>query len=133
MPDPLPSLPDWIMLNPPIKLGMTPPSQIKLNVCTSPNWFFLFFSNRYKNCLGEKSIPPTPNASQCQWLMSRTPSFTLYSMLWCVSFSQMLSRQNLVARWRFFQSKLSRWHTRWRHYFSQKKDGSHHVSHRELT
>ncbi len=53
--------------------------------------FFSSFSNRYQNRLGEKLIPPTPNASQCmislyfvEKLKSRTPSFTLHSILWGV-------------------------------------------------
>ncbi len=66
---------------------------------------FVCFSNRYQNWLGEKSIPPTPNVSQCMvslYFAEKLKSqlyFTFNVMVYIVE-STALSSQNIVARWR---------------------------------
>ncbi len=47
-----------------------------------------FSSNRYQNCkLGEKSIPPTTNASQCQWYVCTSKIDILSTQLYRIQFS----------------------------------------------
>ncbi len=131
MPDP-PSPPNWIMPDHLIQIRYNiPPPPIELNFCTPQLIFFVplpieffFFQTDTKNCLGEKSIPPTPNASQSQWrvcisrknLHLEHPAllyiqcYGVYSWVSCFPAKKMAATMKLT-QWMKFESLLLHFYT----------------------
>ncbi len=63
-----------------------------------------FSSNRYQNCLGKKSRPPTPLYHKFVFRgkieVSNTQLYFILNVMVCIVESTALSHQNIVASWR---------------------------------